>query len=222
MPTNCVGIRNEPVRAKIVLSGYTVETPYVKSYSIERGRGKLVATFSASVEVPVTATFVAGSNLEIWAGLKDNLTKRFTGEIRTITTQPHFSKAGYFVINMSGVDAMGVLENKTFSRRLRSDGFSLWVSIDSGPTNRPTRGVSIDKTIRNGSHQVTSSSPKLTSTEHSKLIKMPKRGQNKHGPYKRADGLGSGETDGSKGNLTIHDHTTMEKGGPAWGTYSAD
>jgi len=221
MPTNCVGIRNEPVRARIVLSGFTVETPYVKSFSIDRSRGKVVSTFSASVEIPVTATFVAGADIQIWAGLKDRLTKRFTGTIRSVTTQPHFNKAGYFIVNMSGVDAMGVLENKTFSRRLRSDGFSLWVSIDSGPTNRPSRGVSIDKTISNGSHQVTSTTPRLTSLDHSKLTKMPKRGGNKHGPYKKAEGLGSGETKGGS-NFTVHDHTTMEKGGPSWGTYSAD
>lgn len=222
MPTNCVGITNEAVRARIVLSGYTVETPYVRAFNIDRARGKLVATFSASVEVPITATFVAGADIEIWAGLKNNLTKRFTGEIRSITTQPSFNKAGYYNVTMNGVDAMGVLENKTFSRRLRSDGFSLWVSIDSGPRNRPTRGVSIDKTIRNGQHQVTSSSPKLTSTDHTKLIKAPKRGGHKHGPYKRAEGLGSGETDGSGSGLTVHDHTSMEKGGPSFGCYSVD
>ncbi len=221
MPTNCVGIRNEPVRARIVLSGFTVDTPYVKSFNIDRARGKVNATFSASVEIPVTATFVAGADIQIWAGLRDNMTKRFTGTIRSITTQPHFNKAGYFIVNMNGVDAMGVLENKTFSRRLRSDGFSLWVSIDSGPANRPTRGVSIDKTISNGHHQFTSSSPRPTSSEHSKLTKMPKRGGNKHGPYKRAEGLGSGETAGSN-NFTVHDHTTLEKGGPAFGVFSAD
>ena len=221
MPINCVGIRNEPVRARIVLSGFTVETPYVKAFSINRTRGKLVATFSASVEIPVTATFVAGADLQIWAWVKGSLTKRFTGSIKSITTQPHFNKAGYFIVNMTGVDAMGVLENKTFSRRLRSDGFSLWVSIDSGSANRPTRGVSIDKTISNGSHQTVGSSPRPTSSEHSKLIKMPKRGGHKHGLYKRAEGLGSGETAGSAG-LTVHDHTVMEKGGPAFGVFSAD
>ena len=221
MPINCVGIVNEPVRARVVLSGFTVETPYVKSFNIDRARGKLAATFSASLEIPVTASFTPGADIQIWGGVKGNLTKRFTGTIKNMTTQPHFNKASYFIVNISGVDSMGVLENKTFSRRLRSDGFSLFVSIDSGPSNRATRGVSIDKTIKNGHHQVTGPSPKLTSSEHSKLTKMPKRGNSKHGLYGKAEGLGAGEKEGSTG-LTVHDHTTMEKGGPSFSSYSAD
>lgn len=218
---SCLGIRNEKIRATIELSGVTVRTPYVKSFSVDQARQRLTTTFSATVEIPVSSSFIAGSDVVIYAGLKDQEEKIFTGVIKTITTQPSFDKAGYFVLSISGVDRLGELEGKTFSRRLKSDGFSVFVSIDSGPANRPSRGVSIDKRIWGGKHTTGSFTPKPESSEHTKLTMMPKRGGNKHGKYGRSGEVGDWRN-GQQGGLSVHDHTEMSKGGPAWGTYAAD
>jgi hypothetical protein len=217
----CLGIRTEKIRATISLSGVEIKTPYVKSFSVDKVRGRLTTSFSATVEIPASSSFVAGSDIIIYAGEKDNEEKIFTGAIKNITTQPSFDKAGYFILTISGVDKMGDLEGRTFSRRLRSDGFSLFVSIDSGPVNRPSRGVSIDKRVRGGSHQVVSSSPRMEEGEHSKLTKMPKRGSHKHGMYGKAGYL-SNWANGDGASSGIHDHTDLDRGGPAFGVFSTD
>ena len=203
------------------MSGVTIRTPYVKSFSVDKTRGRLSTTFSASVEILASSAFVAGSDIVISAGQKGNEQKIFTGMVKSVTTQPSFDKAGYFILSMSGVDKLGDLEGKTFSRRIKSDGFNSFVSIDNGPKNRPSRGVSIDKRVWGGKHTVTSSTPLMNNSEHSKLTKMPKRGGHKHGKYGRAGNLDD-YRQGGEGSLDVHDHTTMSKGGPAFGVYAAD
>jgi len=218
---NCVGISVEKIRATIELSGVTIKTPYVKAFNVDKDRRKLSTSFSATVEIPAFSSFIAGSDIVIYAGLKDAEEKIFTGEVKTVTTQPSFDKAGYYILSISGVDKISDLENNTFSRRLRSDGFSLFVSIDSGPTNRPSRGVSIDKRIWGGKHTVASKTPRLEQIEHSQLTLMPKRGVHKHGNYGRAGSLDDWRQ-GQAGGLIPHDHQTMNKGGTAWAVYATD
>jgi len=217
----CLGIRTEKIRATIELSGVTIRTPYVKAFNVDKARQRLTTNFSATVEIPASSSFVAGADIVIYAGEKDDEQKIFTGMTKSVTTSPSFDKAGYFVLSLSGVDKMGDLEGRTFSRRLKSDGFSSFVSIDGGSSNRPTRGVSIDKRIWGGKHTYTSSSPKASNPEHSKLTKMPKRGGHKHGKYGRAGNIDDWRQ-GQEGGLGVHDHSAMNKGGPAFGVYSAD
>jgi len=218
----CLGIRTEKIRATIELSGVTIKTPYVKAFNVDKARQRLATNFSATVEIPASSSFVAGADIVIYAGERGNEQKIFTGMVKSITTQPSFDKAGYFVLSISGTDKLGDLEGRTFSRRLKSDGFSLFVSIDSGPANRPTRGVSIDKKIWGGQHTMTSFKPDPRgASEHSKVKKMPKRGANKHGKYARA-GKPDDWRQGQGSGLSVHDHSTMDKGGPAFGVYSAD
>jgi hypothetical protein len=217
----CLGIRTEKIRATIELSGIVIRTPYIKAFNVDKARQKLATTFSATVEISASSSFIAGADIVIYAGEKDNELKIFTGMIETITTQPSFDKAGYYVLSISGTDRLGELEGKTFSRRLKSDGFSSFVSITGGPANRPSRGVSIDKKVSGGKHQVTSNSPKPQDSDHTKITEMPKRGGHKHGPYGRAGGPDDWRQ-GQDGSLGVHDHSSVNKGGPAFATYSAD
>ena len=220
MPT-CLGIRTEKIRATIELSGVIIKTPYVKAFNVDKARQRLTTNFSCTVEIPVSSSFIPGADIVIYAGLKDDEQKIFTGMVKSISTAPSFDKAGYFQLSITGVDKMGDLEGRTFSRRLKSDGFALFVSIDGGSTNRPTRGVSIDKRIWGGKHTFTSSSPRLSDIEHSKITKMPKRGGHKHGKYGRAGNIDDWRQ-GQDGGLTVHDHAALNRGGPAWGSYSSD
>lgn len=221
----CATVTQEKIRARIDIGGVSIRTPYVKAFNVDKNRTNLINTFSATIEIYAGVRLYVGSDIEIYHSVNGNEKKIFTGEIRTITTQPSFDKAGYFILNMSGVDKMGVLEGRTFSRRLRSDGFSLFVSIDGGPVNRATKGISTDKTIKNGTHQIASKSPKITSTEGpteaGKVIYMPKRGSKSGGgPYAKADSLSGRGPDSGSGTSGVHDHTTLQKGGPAFGVYA--
>ena len=216
----CLGIRTEKIRATIELSGVSIRTPYVKAFSIEEARQRLGVTFSATVEIPASSSFIAGSDIVIYAGLQGAEEKRFTGMVKSISTQPSFDKAGYFVLSISGVTKLGDIEGRTFSRRLKSDGFAMFVSIDSGPANRPSRGVSIDKRVTGGKHTVASSTPKMQDTNHSEISHMPQRGNHKQGLYGKAGSPDPKRDEGSSPNT--HDHTDLSKGGPAFGVYSAD
>jgi hypothetical protein len=221
---NCLGVKNEPVRATVKLGGLIIKTPYVKSFSIDKSRDRLASSFSVSVEIQVSSSFVPGADIEIYGGKKDHEKKRFTGMIKTVTTQSSFDKAGYVILNISGTDRFGVLEGRTFSRRLRSEGFGSFVSINSGPSNRPSRGASIDKRVRGGHQQFTSSTPQLnkrTSEDNTELTKMAARGHGKAGEKDKAVGPGEADAFNSAG-FKIHDHSTTEKGGPAFGIYSAE
>lgn len=225
MTSFCTNVTLEKIRARIAIGGVSIRTPYVKSFSINKTREKLAATFSASLEIYAGIRLYLGSDVEIYDEVNGSERKLFTGEIRDITTQPSFDKAGYYIISISGTDKLGILEGKTFSRRLRSDGFSLFVSIDGGPKNRAKRGVSIDKKIRNGSHQITSTSPNvadITSGGLSSIIYMPKRNADKHGMYARANPLTGTEKGTGSSGTGVHDHTTLIKGGPAFGVYAVD
>lgn len=218
----CIGIEQEKIRAKIIMSGLEIYTPYVKAFNIEKARGQLVSTFSATVEISASSSFIAGSDIVIYDYVNNVERKRFTGTIKQITSNPSFDKAGYFTLSLSGTDKMGVLENKTFSRRLRSDGFSIFVSIDGGPSNRPSRGLSIDKRVRSGSHTMVSQTPRPTETDHTKVTFMPKRGNEKHGSYSKASSIGGTSESGVGGGITLHDHSTLSKGGPGFGVFSVD
>lgn len=217
----CLGIRTEKIRATIDLSNVIIKTPYVKAFNVDKDRQRLATTFSATVEILASSSFIP-ADIVISAGLKDAEQKIFTGMIKSITTSPSFDKAGYFVLSLSGVDRMSELEGRTFSRRLKSDGFSTFVSIDGGSSNRPTRGVSIDKKIWGGQHTYTSPSPSPSMSEHSKVTKMPKRGGNKHGKYGRSGDVEDWRNAQAAGALSVHDHSDMNKGGPSFGVFSSD
>jgi hypothetical protein len=222
---NCVGVVNEPVRATVKLGGLIIKTPYVKSFSVDKSRDRLASTFSVNVEILINSAFVPGADIEIYSGSRGHEKKRFTGMVKTITTQSSFDKAGYVILSISGTDRFGVLEGRTFSRRLRSEGFASFVSLTGGPSNRPSRGASIDKRIRGGSHQTTSTTPNPArdkSDDHTELTRKKDRGVDKKGAAQKI-GEGSGTDSSANSALTIHDHSGMaNKGGPAFGVFSAD
>lgn len=221
---DCVGVRVEQVRATVKFSGLTVKTPFVRAFNVDKARGKLASTFSASLEVSVSSSFIAGSDVEIFAGEKGNELQRFTGIIKSITVSPSFDKAGYYILNISGADRFCLLEGKTFSRRLKSDGFSSFVTITGGPQNRPSRGKSVDKRIRGGQHQYTSYTPRIdpSKSEHSDITYGPRRNANRPGEQAKAvePGSGSAQAAATANSLNVHDHSELSKGGPAFGVFS--
>ena len=223
MVTNCVGLEIEKIRAIVVLGGKQIRTPFVLSFSVSKTRAQLHNSASVSVEVQSGTTFISGQDIEIRAGLKDNEDQIFTGQVRTLTVTPSADKAGYYVLNIQAADKFIDLENCRFSRRLRSDGFAAFVSIDGGPKNRPSKGFSIDKRVRGGKHQWTSSNPSPSTSEHTKLTKMPKRNSGKHSNYNKVTTPTGGDANSGAGTgIGIHDHSDLSKGGAAFGTYAVE
>lgn len=233
LSTSCGGIELEPIRARIVINDtFTVETPYVKTISINKSRASNVGTFSASIEVPVNASFGtptgSGGKIQIFAGTKDNyITKGpiFTGKIKSIHPSPTVGKPNYFTLSISGTDVLDRLQNKKFSRRIPSDGPGLFVTITGGASSRPSSMTwAIDgRAARGGSSgSFTNNKPDLTDRkEHNSLIH--------HRDYSKSskDWVDRGGVElvpepvgGQGGGLNVHDHSSQTTGGPAFGVYS--
>jgi len=132
-------IRQEQIRAVIQIGNlYTIETPYVKSFSITKQRGSLVSSFSASVEILMNDLIagtdeavldIAGRTVTIIAGVRGQEELLFTGEIKNVTINPSWEKPEYFSLTLSGPDVMGRLEGKRFNRRSKWDSAGVWAKI---------------------------------------------------------------------------------------------
>ena len=230
----CTGIELEPIRARIVINDIvTIETPYVKSFSVNKSRSSNIGTFSASVEVEANTSFGSpegGSGLiQIYAGTKTNyLTKGpiFTGIVRRMSPQPIIGKPNYFLMSISGDDIMSKLQNKKFSRRISTEGDGLFVTVNGSAGPRPTTMTwSIDKRIRSGSSQTSGLKPDTSDRdEHNSKTYFKDFGKGTgQGAWLAGKGaeivpeqLGSGGGTG----LNVHSHTDMNSGGPAFGVYS--
>lgn len=167
---SCANIVLEKIRAEIDFGGGLIfTTPDIKSFSVSRARQQFAATFSASIEVPASTVFPAGADVVIRAGTLDNLKTIFTGKVLNITVNPSFEKAITYLINLSGSDRFQELEGKTFSRRQRTRGPSMFAAI-TGVTDRPSqKGISYEKRIQSGGrHRIANKDTNLR--EHSKLV----------------------------------------------------
>jgi len=166
----CANITLEKIRAEIDFGGGLIfTTPDIKSFSVSRSRSQLSATFSASIEVPASTVFPSGADIGIRAGTLDNLKTIFTGKVLNITVNPSFEKATTYIINLAGSDRFQELEGKTFSRRQRTRGPSMFAAI-TGVTDRPSqKGISYEKRIQSGgAHRIANKDTNLR--EHSKLV----------------------------------------------------
>jgi hypothetical protein len=168
MPS-CANITLEKIRAEIQIGDKTFVTPDIKSFNVTRSRSQLAATFSASIEVPITQKFATGEQTVIRAGTEGNLQTIFTGQVRSVTVNPAFERASSYVISLSGSDKFQELDGKNISRRQRARAAQTFAAITS-ITKRPQKGISYDVRIggQSGSASVRSDSAKVT--EHSKLV----------------------------------------------------
>ena len=103
----CVGVQVEKIRATINLNGVVIKTPYVKAFNVDETRGGLGKTFSTTIEIRAGVSFTfGGANIIISAGIKDQEKKIITGIVKSMNVQPSYDKAGYYILSMSGVDAL--------------------------------------------------------------------------------------------------------------------
>lgn len=126
---NLVHTRNarivrQEVRAEITFGKFTIRTPDVVSFSVQRARGQASAQFSASVKVDSLSISSVneslGSTIVINAGFKGALKTIFTGTIYKCTFNPVKQDASKVMLNLAGKDVMGVLEGQKITRRTRN------------------------------------------------------------------------------------------------------
>jgi hypothetical protein len=169
---SCANITIEKIRAEITIGDKTFVTPDIKSFNVQRSRTALAATFSASIEVPVTQQFATGEQIVIRAGTEGNEQTIFTGTVRSVTVNPAFERATSYIVNLSGADRFQELEGKNVSRRQRTRAAQTFAAITQ-VTPKPQKGISYDVRIggQGGSARVTATdtnvreNPKLVRTE---------------------------------------------------------
>ncbi len=166
----CANITLEKIRAEISFGSLTFETPDVKSFSVNRSRSQLAATFSASIEVPATTIFPVDQDVVIKAGVVGNIQTIFTGKVLNITVNPSFERASTYVVNMSGSDRLQELDGKTLSRRQRARAASTFAAITGVSSKRPQKGISTEKRKQSGGG-VKFVNPDTNIREHSKVVR---------------------------------------------------
>jgi hypothetical protein len=166
---SCANITIEKIRAIIQIGDKEFVTPDIKSFNVTRSRSSLAATFSASIEVPITQKFATGQDIVIKAGTEGNLQTIFTGSVRSVTVNPAFERATNYIITLSGADKFQELEGKNISRRQRTRAAQTFAAITS-VTKRPQRGISYDVRIGGGGGPASIRSSDTLIPEHSKVV----------------------------------------------------
>jgi len=179
----CANITLEKIRARITFGSLIFETPDVLSFSVNRARGTLPASFTCSLEVPATTVFPTNQDIIIEAGTLGNLQRLITGSVRSITVNPSFEDAANYVVNLSGQDAFQKLEGKNISRRQRTRGGVTFAAITSIISKAPQKGTSLELHKQSGGSSRVPS-PNTNLREHSKLVKTDRVGWDPFGTAK--------------------------------------
>lgn len=112
---------------------FTCQTPFIQRFSVNNSRGR-PATFDASLKVANSDVSgnISGDNITIEAGTDDfsSLPTIFTGFIKQVRISPCMDDPSYVILNISGVDPLGYLDGKKYTRRCRATR-GTFVTIDS-------------------------------------------------------------------------------------------
>lgn len=119
------------IRAKITIGSLVVQTPFIRSFSVNKTRGQ-VSNFNAVLKVPYeeVADNITGNNVVIEAGENSPNIKVFTGMVRQAKISPCFDDPHFVDLSVSGTDKLVHLQGKKFTRRCRSTRTS-YVTINS-------------------------------------------------------------------------------------------
>lgn len=224
----CTPVTQEPIRAEVWMGDSMIATtPFVSSFNVGKSRGQLSTTCTVTVDVLATTSFPSGADLIVKAGTRGNLKRVFTGIVESTTTEPSFAKPSYFRLAFSARGVLSQLENKTFSRRLKSDGQGLFCVITGGSSNRPKSYTTLDRKVSTGNRTTRTSSPNPSDSvgENSPFVKFvggESSDRGAGGAAELASKPTGGSPDGAGGSFRVHDHSDLDSGGPAFAVYSAD
>ena len=110
------------IRARITVgSTLVVSTPYIQRFSVNKNRGN-PATFDASLKVSNTevAGNMVGDSIKIEAGEDSPEKTIFTGYVKQVKVNPCLDDPSFVILGLSGVDMLGFLEGKKYTRRCRA------------------------------------------------------------------------------------------------------
>ena len=110
-----------PCRAVISIADLTVKTPFVLSFNVRKARGQ-VGTFDASLKVSHDEVngSISGGNAVVQAGTRGRLNKIFTGMVTAAKISPCFDDPHYAILSVQGVEYIGQLKGKKYTRRCRA------------------------------------------------------------------------------------------------------
>jgi len=124
-----MSIEKVKIRARIEVGRFEVETPYILSFNVNRTRGQ-VSTFDARVKIGAQEVAdMTGGPIKIYAGVDYPRNLIFTGIVKKATISPCFDDPHFVLVNMSGADALSLLQNKKYTRRCRGTE-TAWATID--------------------------------------------------------------------------------------------
>jgi hypothetical protein len=229
---SCIPITQEQIRAEVWMGDTLLaKTPFINSFNVSKGRGQLSGTFNVTFEMIAGTQFPIGQRLVIKAGTKGNLKSIYTGFIETTKISPAHAKPSYFSVNLGGQGVLSQLENKKFTRRLKSDGQGMFCLITGGSSNRPSSVMSLDRTHSSGNRTATNLSPNPATgggeqSQWTKYVGGAGEGGATGSAASRLATKPSGGPDANAGSsgsgLGVHTHEDLDNGGPAFGVYSAD
>ncbi len=123
-------ITSVPIRATIEFGGLIIKTPYILSFSVTKTRNSK-STFSTSLKVLSSELANMEDNaIVIYAGEKNREIKIFTGYILSTRPTICFDDPNFTVLNLSGSDALFLLEGEKYTRR-QMHSKKKWAIIDS-------------------------------------------------------------------------------------------
>lgn len=122
-------IERVKIRARIEVGNFTIETPYILSFNVNRTRGQ-VSTFDARIKIAEEdVADMTGGPIKIYAGSNYARNLIFTGIVKKATMSPCFDDPHFVLINLSGADGLSLLQGKKYTRRCRATATS-WATID--------------------------------------------------------------------------------------------
>lgn len=122
-------IERVKIRARIEIGNFDVETPYILSFNVNRTRGQ-ASTFDARIKIAEgEVADMTGGPIKIYAGSGYARDLIFTGIVKKATMSPCFDDPHFVLVNLSGADALSLLQSKKYTRRCRATATS-WATID--------------------------------------------------------------------------------------------
>lgn len=122
-------ITEVPVRAKISIGSFYVETPYILSFNVNISRGQ-ISTFDAVLKVEGAAVRgqITGDFCKIAAGVGSPRNTIYQGVIKKAKISPCWDDPKFVILHIAGEDILSNLRGKKFTRRCRGNQSS-WASI---------------------------------------------------------------------------------------------
>jgi hypothetical protein len=150
-------IKREQIRGKIEIGDFVSVTPKLKAYSINKSRSSAVSTFTASFQInpeelaeledlmnqnigsAIGGSGSSGTSLgpvKVFVAavvgttsIPASFLQLFSGFLRQVSIKRSFHIPGAFILDVSGSDIMYLLENRTYSRRVKLDGLGVFSVI---------------------------------------------------------------------------------------------